>query len=199
MTAVSEKQAVRDRAAEAIAALSNEERIVRDAHIATHLTHTPFWTEAEVVLGYMALDDEVDLQAVFRAATRAGKVLALPRIDRDAPLMEFRIVEDYPASLERHPYGFLQPSPQHAPVDLTRPLLVLVPGRMFDRRGYRVGRGGGFYDRFLSTLPDSAVTVGIGYSVQLTREVPAERGDEPVQIVVTDSESCFCRRPAEPG
>ena len=166
-----------------------------DAQIATHVTHMPFWSQAEVVLGYVALDDEVDLQAVFRAASRAGKRIALPRIAaRNAP-MEFRIVDDYPSSLERHAYGFLQP-PENA--ELFSPedtALVLVPGRMFDRSGFRVGRGGGYYDHFLPTLPAPAVTVGVGYAIQLVQSVPHGEGDVPVQIVVTDAESCFCRRP----
>ena len=183
------KQQLRDEAGRRINDLSPEQRIVLDAHIATHVTHMPFWSTAGTVFGYMALNDEVDLQAVFRAAVRAGKTIALPRVTgRD---MDFRVVDDYPTTLERHPFGFLQPSADAPAVQPVAGDLILVPGRMFDRRGYRVGRGGGYYDRFLGPLPESVVTVGVGYAVQLLAGVPNGSDDAAVQIVVTDSESCF--------
>lgn len=175
--------------------MSEEQRIVLDAHIATHITHMPFWEDATTVYGYVALDDEVDLQAVFRAARRAGKAIALPRIEKGSPAMSFRRVVDFPATLERHDYGFLQPAAGDPEVSPGAGDLMLVPGRVFDRRGHRVGRGGGFYDRFLATLSDGVVTAGVGYGVQLVHQVPSDGTDIPVQIVVTDSETCFCRRP----
>jgi 5-formyltetrahydrofolate cyclo-ligase len=179
---VNHKQEHRSTATQAIAALSED------------ITHMPFWDNATTVYGYVALDDEVDLQAVFRTAVRAGKAIALPRIESGSRAMSFRRVGDFPATLERHEYGFLQPAAGEPEVRPEAGDLVLVPGRVFDRRGYRVGRGGGFYDRFLADLSDGVVTAGVGYGVQLVHQVPTDRTDIPVQIVVTDSETCFCRR-----
>jgi len=64
--------------------------------------------------------------------------------------------------------------------------VAVVPGLAFDRRGHRVGYGGGFYDRFLGRLRPDALTVGICFSVQLVDEVPHGRGDRPVDLVVTE-------------
>lgn len=194
---MNDKQQLRDEATRKIREIPPEQRIVLDAQIATHVTHTPFWSSSEIVMGYVALDDEVDLQAIFRTAHREGKSIALPRIGMGAARMEFRLVQEYPASLERHPYGFLQPSDAAPVVSVTSKSLILVPGRMFDRAGYRIGRGGGYYDAYLSQIPSTAVTVGIGYAVQLVQTVPRDQSDVPLQIVVTDNESCFCRRPQE--
>lgn len=195
MVVVNDKQQLRDEVARKIREITPEHRIVLDAQIATHVTHTPFWSSSDIIMGYMAVDDEVDLQAVFRTAHREGKSIALPRIEAEAEVMEFRLVREYPASLERHPWGFLQPSAAAPVVQPTPDALMLVPGRVFDRGGYRVGRGAGCYDRYLSQVSPEVVTVGIGYAVQLVQAVPRDRFDVPVQIVVTDSESCFCRRP----
>ncbi|MFW5826567.1 MAG: 5-formyltetrahydrofolate cyclo-ligase [Alkalispirochaeta sp.] len=192
-----DKQQLRDEATRRIGEIPPEQRIVLDAQIATHVTHTPFWSDSEIVMGYVALDDEVDLQAIFRTAHREGKAIALPRIDAGSDVMEFRQVREYPASLERHPLGFLQPSAVAPVVSAPLRSIILVPGRMFDRAGYRIGRGRGYYDRYLSHVPAAAVTVGIGYAVQLVQTVPRDPADVPLQIVVTDSESCFCRRPQE--
>jgi 5-formyltetrahydrofolate cyclo-ligase len=194
---VNDKHQLREEVAQRIRAIAPEQRIILDAQIATHVTHTPFWASAEIVLGYMALDDEVDLQAVFRTAHREGKGIALPRIEEGSETMEFRRIDEYPTSLERNPRGFLQPAAEAPVVELSPGALILVPGRLFDRNGYRVGRGGGFYDRYLAEASSGVVTVGIGYAVQLLQAVPHGNSDVPVQIVVTDNESCFCRRPHE--
>ena len=189
------KRDAREGIAERIRALSDERRIVLDAQIATHVTQLSFWERARTVFGYVAMADEVDLEAVFRAAARAGKRVALPRIESDDGPMRFHLVEKGVRPTERHGFGFLQP-PQSAPTATPDGgTLMLVPGRVFDRTGHRVGRGGGFYDRYLATHSDGVVTVGVGYTVQLVHSVPTHEGDQAVQIVVTDSETCFCRRP----
>ncbi|MFO8042657.1 MAG: 5-formyltetrahydrofolate cyclo-ligase [Alkalispirochaeta sp.] len=194
---MNDKQHLRDHATKQIGEIAPEQRIILDAQIATHITHTPFWAAAQTVMGYVALDDEVDLQAVFRTAHREGKSIALPRIETHSESMEFRVVHEYPVGLERNRRGFLQPTPAAPPISAASGTLVLVPGRVFDRSGFRIGRGGGFYDRFLAHLPPGVITVGVGYANQLVPSVPHNASDVPVQIVVTDNESCFCRRPDE--
>ena len=62
----------------------------------------------------------------------------------------------------------------------------MVPGLAFDAHGHRLGRGGGYYDRFLGRLRRTAATVGLGFDVQITDEVPVNDGDVSVDIVVTD-------------
>lgn len=172
-----------------------EARIVLDAGIATQITHLPAWKQATTVLGYLAMDDEVDLQAVLAAARRAGRTVGLPRVESGSQQMSFHAVTDIRTDLEPHPHGFMMPAAEAPRVEADAQTLVLVPGRAFDRAGYRVGRGGGFYDRFLTGLPAGVQTVGVAYAVQLVPAVPREGWDRPVQVVVTDSETCFCSRP----
>ena len=81
-----------------------------DAQIATHITHLPFWETSSVVVGYMAIGDEVDVHAVLRASVEAGKRVALPRVEDSSARNVRSIHDDFAVGLERHPYGFLQPS-----------------------------------------------------------------------------------------
>ncbi len=195
------KESIRSEMSAAVTAMSTEERLVADAHVASAVTQLPEWKRAQSVFAYVAMDDEVDLAAIVSAALRSGKQIALPRID-DARHMRFCSVapgeratwSDVLATLERHALGFLQPGPDSAPVEPQAGDLVLVPARAFDRRGYRVGRGGGYYDRFLATLAPAVFTVGISYTLQMMHKVPAGDDDMSVQIIVTDSETSFCRR-----
>lgn len=195
---MTEKQQERLAAQDAIASLSGELRIVLDAQIATHITHLPSWRDATAIFGYVAMEDEVDLHAVFQSAYRSGKQIAIPRISSDR--LSFHRVGrgafEPSSELESHPFGFLQPRETAPPIEPDTNSLILVPGRRFDRRGMRLGRGGAFYDRLLSSLDSRIITVGVGYSVQVVRCVPHDDSDVPVQIVLSDSETCFCRRSA---
>jgi 5-formyltetrahydrofolate cyclo-ligase len=65
--------------------------------------------------------------------------------------------------------------------------LVITPGLAFDRRGHRLGYGGGHYDRYFARLQRSALRVGVGFSIQLVDELPTEPSDRPVDLVVTDA------------
>lgn len=197
---MTEKQLIRREIAAAIAALPPEDRIVMDAHIATQITHAPFWDEARIVAGYVAMADEVDLQAVFRAARQAGKEVALPRVeesDTGHGSMTFRRVAEFPPLLEGHRLGMLQPPADTPILNDFSSVMLLVPGRAFDRRGHRIGRGGGYYDTFLSSLPPVLISIGVGYAVQLLPTVPAEAHDHSVQLVITDTETCFASRPGK--
>ena len=66
--------------------------------------------------------------------------------------------------------------------------LIVVPAVAYDRRGRRLGRGGGFYDRFLARGGLRARTCGLAFAQQIVQELPAESHDYPVEIVVTDRE-----------
>lgn len=186
------KRLLRAHAEERIAALSAEDRLVADAQIATQITHLPFWASSHTVFAYLAMDSEVDLSAVIRAAAARGKQLALPRCV--GPAMTFHAVSAaYHGELERHRFGFLQPRPDIPIHEPEAGAIVLVPGRVFDRRGFRVGHGQGYYDRFLRRIPAGVQSVGVCYGVQMEAQVPTADYDVAVHVVVSETETCFCR------
>ena len=191
------KKRTREAISKAIAGLRTKQRIVFDARIGTRITRLRFWGEATTVIGYMAMEDEVDLTAVLRAAQHAGKVIGLPRVeDASATMtMTMRRVVGFPLNLERHPFGMLQPHHDAPEITDATNALLLVPGRAFDRNGHRIGRGAGYFDAYLSRCGRPLATVGVAYSVQLLSLVPTDERDRSVQIVITDRETCYCSRP----
>jgi len=95
--------------------------------------------------------------------------------------------------LIRSAYGPLEPATR-LPVPAAEIDVVLVPGLAFDRAGFRLGYGGGYFDRFLVHLPASALRVGLAFHVQVIEGVPRGPGDRAVEIIVTDQETILCRR-----
>ena len=130
-------------------------RATTDARILQRLVELPTWREARLVLTYVSFGSEVDTHALMQAAWSAGKQVAVPRCRRSHSL-DFYV--DLSRRMTSSPSlrGLMEPSP-----DCGRPLtppqmvgsLCIVPGLVFDADGYRIGYGGGYYDRFLALLP----------------------------------------------
>lgn len=170
-----------------IEALSRETRRRWEAQIVEAVLQEQVWHTAAVVLGYIAMEGEADPAELVHIAAEQGKIIALPRINRGSPAMTFHPVEVPERDLERHPYGFLQPVGRIPEIVLKdKPVVVLTPGRAFDRCGGRLGHGGGYYDRFLAEYRTTVVAMGIAYGCQLVDGVPRGPHDQAVHMVVTE-------------
>ncbi len=126
---------------------------------------------------------EVDLRGFDALLRERGAKVAYPVIDPETREMSFRYVPDLSA-LEERGFGFAEPPPE---AELASDLdAIVVPALGVDVRGFRLGYGGGFYDRTLP-LHAQAVTVAVVYDYQLLAEVPAAAYDVPVAHIVTDT------------
>lgn len=139
-----------------------------------------------VVAGYWPMRGEIDVLPLLGALSQRGQVTALPAvIGRKDPLVFRRWAPGEP--LEEGLYGTRHPAVSAAVV---RPVCLLVPLLAFDRKGIRLGYGGGFYDRTLAALRavGPVVAVGVAYAGQEVESLPAEPHDERLDWVVTEKE-----------
>ncbi len=140
------------------------------------------WRAARVVALYQAYGAELDTAALRAAAHAAGKTIALPRVD--AAGVSLRIVAaDTPLVLSAQ--GVREPADDRPTLPPDQPELIVVPGLGFDRRGGRLGHGGGHYDRLLARLPAVCLRVGLAYDQQVLDAVPTEPHDLPLHALVT--------------
>jgi 5-formyltetrahydrofolate cyclo-ligase len=177
---------------------SMEARALADggAAAARRLETTEAWKAAELVLAFLSMPGEIDTEPLIGAARRAGKAVAVPRIEGD--LLRFHLVPADAGPLPRDRWGIPVPDPSWPPAPVSGapgggPMLIVVPGLAFDRRGNRLGRGKGFYDRFLAGLETARhgrfTAIGLCLSVQVVEEVPTDAQDRPVDGVATDAET----------
>ena len=122
-------------------------------------------------------------------AFQSGKRVALPRVrtDEAARRLDFYEVASLEKCLTQGVFGILEPDP--AKTRLIEPAnidCILVPGVAFDNAGRRLGRGKGYYDRFLGGAARNAAKIGLAFSFQLIERVPAEAHDQRVDEVITD-------------
>lgn len=182
-----------------------EQRLALPAHrvaelserVRAHLLSHPAWRASRAVLAYASFRQEVDTLPLLAAALSQRKELILPRVDRRRKRLDLLRVSDPGADLQPGYQGIPEPDPARCPpVDAGRIDLVLVPGVVFDRRGFRLGYGGGYYDRLLASLP-GAVRVGLAFSLQVVDEIPALAHDLPVDILVTEEGALQFRGPGD--
>ena len=170
------------------AALSAEERAARDDSICSRFLSSITYRYAKVILMYAPLDGEINVMPIAYQALADGKTVAFPRCSKTECTMESHIVDSVDA-LTAGSYGIMEP-PEDAPVwhaedsDAETHPVCIVPGLVFDRAGYRVGYGKGYYDRYLGTFP--GVRVGMVYADCVLAQIPRGRFDLSVDVLVTD-------------
>lgn len=181
------KAALRTQARQTLAALSPEARAAASAQICRRIEALPEWTQARTVAFYAAQPSEPDLTQLFSSA---GKFPCFPRVSGDA--LEFHRCHSKDL-LRPGPWAILEPDPIQCPVIPPSEIdLLLIPGLAFTRSGARLGRGGGFYDRFLARVHPRALKLGVCFQAQLLPALPLEIHDDEVHLVVTEEELVCC-------
>lgn len=164
--------------------------------VARHIRSSPAWRHAATVALYAGLPGEVATATLISAGWTEGRRVLLPRIAGEGRLVFAEHLPD--VALVGGAFGVSEPAERAPVVDLAEADLILVPGVAFDRRGGRLGRGAGYYDRALAGIglqaaPRAAAdrgagaprTMGIAFDFQLVDRVPMDEEDVRMEAVVT--------------
>lgn len=186
-----EKQRLREERLAAREALSEQERSVLDDRITQKLLATSEYVEATTVLTYVSVLSEVSTGMFVECALRDGKTVAVPRC-LPGHCLEFVAI----ASLDQlvpAPFNLLEPSKDLSALTEGHmdDSICIVPALLVDTKGYRLGYGAGFYDRFLSTY--SGKKICLAYQQNLSKtELPHTAFDVPIDMVITESGVLTC-------
>ena len=132
------------------------------------------------VVIYLPLPDEIDVTPV---PDRVRRTFAVTRTPPSGPLT----LHPVDAPRERHRFGFEQPVADAPRVDPSTVAAVLTPGLAFGPDGERLGRGGGYYDRFLVTVPEGAARIGVTVSALVVEGLPTDSHDVPMTHLATET------------
>jgi len=164
--------------------LSDKEYQQLSKEIHKHLFSFSKWNKANTVAVTVSRGREVDTFPIIKQAWTEKKTVVVPKCDPGTNTMEFRSITSFD-QLEKVFYGLKEPilsetsAVKNSVIDL-----ILVPGICFDKNGYRIGYGGGYYDRYLVDYKND--TVSLAFSCQVTDEVPREAHDVPVSTLITE-------------
>ena len=157
------------------------EHSVRSCH---HVAETREFRRSQIIMVFLSLPRETDTSSLVLRAWRDRKRVLAPKVTWEQRRMlpiEIRSLSD---DLSESPLGIREPA-QGMPIPVADIDLVVVPGLGFDKKGNRIGRGRGFYDRFLAHPDWHGVACGLALEEQVVSDVPVSEHDIPVDMLVT--------------
>lgn len=162
--------------------------------ILTDLIETTWWREASLILTYLSMTKEVATDRMIEAAHKAGKEVAVPCIDGKSML--FYTLSPAGQEYTFNWYGIREPERNGKPFQFAevsgKQILLVVPGLAFDSERNRLGRGAGYYDRFMHELRQAArftlTALGVFFHTQLEPSIPTDPWDQRLDAILTDRE-----------
>ncbi|MBN1942429.1 MAG: 5-formyltetrahydrofolate cyclo-ligase [Phycisphaerae bacterium] len=183
------KQTIRNQIRAILRQMPHDAAAAKSLAVARRVWRLKAFRSARTVMLYLPVLGEVDVLPIARAAWRNGKKVLAPTACDHCRTM--RAILCCPVNEEMfHPHhGLRQPNRDLGELTVDQLDLVIVPAVAFDPKGNRLGRGGGFYDRFLARPELRAETLGVAYAEQIVPSLPVHANDRPVNIVVTDKKT----------
>ncbi len=174
------KSELRKQVLQEMKAIPQKQKNTMDRALTDRLLHHPFYQEAKVIATYLSFPHEFQTQGLIDQALRDGKKVMIPKTYPKGR-MEFVVYD--PQQLVKTSFGLLEPQGNLEVVDTSQIDLIHVPGLAFTTEGYRIGYGGGYYDRYLENFAGHSLSTIYPCQVQ---EFNSEDHDIPVQEVLID-------------
>lgn len=169
---IEDKKKLRERFLETLRNQNGQDRLIRSRLIQEKLMRRPEFQSAKTVLFYASFDGEVDTFPMMKQASQLKKTIALPIVTKGSKNFTPTRIKDLD-NLHPGPFGIKQPAYIAESVLSVEHLdLVIVPGLAFDTLHNRLGRGFGFYDRFLASLPEDTPCLGLAFDFQMVDKLP---------------------------
>ncbi|OLB46633.1 5-formyltetrahydrofolate cyclo-ligase [archaeon 13_1_40CM_4_53_4] len=157
--------------------------------------HLHEYVRARGIACYVNKDTEVDTRVLIRTALDQGKRVLVPVVKKGDVELFFSEIKDLGKELAPGTFGILEPKQEFVrPVSLDEVDVIFVPGIVWDREGYRLGWGRGYFDRAIKKLPPHVRSAGLAFNLQLITRVPRDQFDVPVDMVVTESRVIRCHK-----
>ena len=162
--------------------------------IIDQVLHLHEYVRARGIACYVNKDSEVNTRPLIRAALDQEKRVLIPVVKKGDIELFFSEIKDLGSELAPGTFGILEPKPENVhPVSLDTVDVIFVPGIVWDREGYRLGWGRGYFDRVIKNLPPHVRSAGLAFTMQLIGKVPRDQFDVPVDMVITESRVIRCR------
>jgi len=165
-----------------------EQEVSEKSHkIMERLVKSQWYGNAGVIMTYVGFNKEVDTKEFIRYALKNGKKIVVPITDMRSGTLLLSEIKDFDTELEVGTYGILEPKKEYVSIVEDETVdLVIVPGLVFDLRGYRIGYGGGFYDKLLERFKHQYIAIGVAFDFQVVNCIPAESYDKSVAHIITE-------------
>jgi len=187
MSGTTDKSVLRAKLRHTLAAITEPQRRAKSQAACNLIAASPEFVAARVVMLYLSTPHEVDTSPLALKCWQTGKTVVVPKVSWDQRRMLPVEITSLQTGLTTNEKGIREPI-SGKPIPIAFIDLVIVPGLGFTSDGHRIGRGMGFYDRFLA-LPDFlGLSCGLAYDEQIVPTLPVLDHDMPLSMLVTDRE-----------
>lgn len=152
------------------------------------LINSEAYKKSNVIMAYIDFRNEVSTEKFIKKALKDNKKVIIPISIVETKELLLSELKDYDTELKSGTYGILEPKE-----DFIREVkkdiidLILVPGVAFDLRGYRVGYGAGYYDRFLKNISPTVPKIALAFDLQIVENAYPDSHDFPVDYIITET------------
>lgn len=160
--------------------------------VVTSVTNSDEYKNATMILGFMPMNDEVDIVPLMKQALKDKKKVAVPKMAKSGNDMDFYLIDDFDGDFTSdNKYNIREPSEnctKLSPDQIPSDALIFVPGLVFNLEGARLGRGKGYYDKYLSRVPDcdKRIVCGVCFTICVTKAVPIEKNDVRINYLLNE-------------
>ncbi|MDH5402278.1 MAG: 5-formyltetrahydrofolate cyclo-ligase [Candidatus Heimdallarchaeota archaeon] len=155
-------------------------------HIFTTLSNWDLIKQSTSIGIYVSLNNEIDTHALIKWGLQQNKIILVPKItSTEHNTMVFCKINDFEEDLKIGEFNIL------SPVDSIQPWkhkidVIIIPGLTFDLFGNRIGKGKGYFDRYL--FNSNAIKIGLAFNIQIQEQIPSEITDVKMNYIVTESQ-----------
>ena len=181
----SSKSVIRRQLRDLLAGMSEADRHAKSLAACSLIAASPEFAQARVIMLYLSMPTELDTASLALKAWQQGKTVVVPKVSWDQRRMLPVEINSLHASMTTTGPGVREPI-AGKPVPTEFVDLVVVPGLGFTKSGYRIGRGMGFYDRFLAQGEFIGISCGLAFDEQIVTDLPVLDHDIPLSMLVTD-------------
>lgn len=158
--------------------------------ICQNIISSEIYKKSNIILAYMALNDEVNLSTVIKNAIQNNKSVYIPKVVSQTSEMDFYQIFSNDKT-QKGNFGIQEPNPNNKKFETKNyddSVLILIPGRAFSKKGERLGRGKSYYDNFLSKLDiKKLVFAAVCFDCQILEEIPTEPHDIKMNFIFSES------------
>lgn len=164
-----------------------------DARVIDNFLHSKFYQQANYLMTTVSFGSEINTHKLIEKALSDGKHLVVPSCQKEDHSLILSELINFPNDLREGHFGILEvPADRRRLIKATQIDLVIVPGCAFSQKGDRLGRGGGYYDRFLKTINPDCQTLALARDDFVFNTIPTEAHDQPVDYIITESRLIEC-------
>ncbi len=151
------------------------------------LKQLPVYKNAVTIMSYLTHGSEVRTEQIIEESLINDKKIILPKTNQKKNELDLYQINNLDKDVEPGIFGIREPVPERTiSINPSQLDLIIVPGVAFDLKGFRIGYGGGYYDRFLALFPKEIDTIGLAFEVQILKEAPINSTDQAVDLILTE-------------